>query len=95
MEVNWSYQSSETFICGRLWESFLKGKAVFENQEWLAGEIGCGNSNYYFFIFQALPHSDDISIISRMLGIIIVRALEDADELHSANELQHIQNSES
>lgn len=69
MEVNWSYQSSGTFICGRLWKSFLKGKAVFGNQEWLAGEIGCGNYNYHFFIFRALPHSDDISIISLMLGI--------------------------
>lgn len=61
----------------------------------MAGEIGCGNYNYYFFIFQALPHSDDISIISRMFGVIIIRALEDAGEVHSANELQNIQNSES
>lgn len=70
---------------------------IFERQSslWLAGEIGCGNSNYYFFIFQALPHSDDISIISLMLGIIIIWALEDADEVNSVNELQYIQNSES
>lgn len=69
-------------------------KAVFGNQEWLAGEIGCGNYNYYFFIFQALPHSDDISIISLMLGIIILWALEDAGAVHTAHEL-YIQNWES
>lgn len=76
----------------------MKGKAAFGSQEWLAGEIGYGNYNYYFFIFfilQALAHSDDISIISHMLEMIIIWAVEDAGKVHTANELQHIQTTQS
>lgn len=69
---------------------FFYGEAVFGNQELLAGEIGCGNSNYYFFIPSALPHSDNISIVSEMLGMITIQAPEDTGQVHTANELQDI-----
>lgn len=61
----------------------------------MAGEIGRGNYNYYFFIPQALLHSDDISIITHMLRMIIIQALEDAGEVHTGNDLQYIKNSPS
>lgn len=79
MEVNWSYQSSQTFVWARRWESFFeKAKPTLRIRiDWL-GKLGVEIK--LIFILQALPHSDDISIISHTLGIIMLGALEDADE---------------
>lgn len=72
-QVNWSYQSSKTFLCARICELFLKGK------------IACGNYNYYFLIFPVWSHAD-ISAVSWMQGLIVILAFEGAGQVHTAND---------
>ena len=65
--INWSYQSQQAFICSRLWESSFESAS-----DWL-GKLGLKITMIISFF---LPGSDDISVPSHMLRVIVMGASE-------------------